>query len=57
MLLLAQYTEKCITQRKLYKWVEWLTDDECSGHPTSAMVNNAGQDMDLIQENRWGFLD
>jgi hypothetical protein len=36
--------------------VELLTEDECSGHPTSAMVNNAGQDMDLIQENRWGFL-
>jgi hypothetical protein len=29
--------------------MEWLTGDECSGHPTSAMVNNAGQDMDLIQ--------
>jgi hypothetical protein len=36
--------------------VEWLTYDECSGHPTSGMVNNAGQDMDLIQGNKWDFL-
>jgi len=36
--------------------MEWLTDAESSGHPTSAVVNNAGQDMDFIQRNRWDFL-
>jgi hypothetical protein len=58
--MVAQYGENCITQRKVYKWVErvhsartGIVDEDHSGHlTTSQMANGVKRVNVLVEEDR-----
>jgi hypothetical protein len=59
--MLAQYGENCITQGKVYQWVERLqsgrtrvSDEHHSGClTTSKIADNVEKVNDLVQEDKW----